>query len=330
MSIPQPLAVTVKQVALSGYMAEGALATNTGFVFTATGKDAQGQQASMLYYHDLQTGTNTLADSAPWDPHRCTGGCSGSNDTIWIEAVAGDMAVYVHAGVGGAAGSLRALDVGRWRQFTLDISTAYAAGGESLPVVAATDGRHVAWERVTAGASGLGASTIHVIDTNAGVESVSFPTDAEYYYRLGFAGAALVYSKEPESAARGDQIPIFSQPLANGDAAVQVATGVVPTRPSGDDSYVAWDRINSNGTGTTSVLNLQATSQSPRTYPCTGPQLAGHFMACVVFLHSSELWDLTTGNSATFASPAANDVSISSGQMVWWDGTMVNIVPLPQ
>lgn len=330
---PKPLAVTVKQLALPGYGVEDAFATNTGFVFTATGKDAQGQQASLLYYHDLQTGTNSLADTAPWDPHRCTGGCSGTNGTIWIEAVAGDIAVYAHAGVSGAAGELRALQVGRWRQFTLDTSTAYAAGGESLPIVAATDGQHVAWERLMGNTSGVGArvgaSTIHVFDTSVGAESVGFETDAGYYYLLGFAGGNLVYAKSPENAAQGDQIPIFIQPLA-GASAVQVAAAILHVGPTGDNSYIAWDQINSDGSGTTSVLSLSATSQQPKTYPCTRPQLSGQYMACVVFNRNLDLFNLTTGDSATFASPSANFVTISSGQMVWWDGKMVNYVTLPQ
>ncbi len=329
--IPTLLAITVKQLALNGYDVEGASATTTGFVFTATGNDAQGQQASLLYYHDLTTGVTTLADSAAWDPHRCTGGCSGAVDTIWVEAVTGNLAVYIHTGIGGAAGSLRVLDVGRWRQFTLDTSTAYATGGESLPVVAATDGQRVAWLPFTFDASGFGASAIHVFDTSVGAESASFPTDAGYYYSLGFAGGNLVYSQSPGNGARGDQIPIFSQPLADGAAAVQLATGPAPVLPSGDDAYVAWDQINGSGGGTTTVLSLQATSQALETYPCTRPQLAGHYMACIVFGRNLDLWDLTTGDSASFgATGSSNDVSISSGQVVWWDGKMVNYVALPQ
>lgn len=53
-------------------------------------------------------------------------------------------------------------------------------------------------------------------------------------------------------------------------------------------------------------------------------------MACVVFNRNLDLFNLTTGDSATFTTPSANFVTISSGQMVWWDGKMVNYVTLPQ
>jgi len=211
--------------------------------------DAQGQPLSELRYYELATGKTKLADSAPWDPNRCAGPCSGTTDTIWLQAAAGDLVVFMHVGVSGAASKLLALNVASWRQFTLTTTTSPIAGSEVTYATVATDGQRVAWKV-------LAADAIHVLDTATGTAQ-TFPTEAGYFYDFALAGGSLIYARVPSGATRGAPVPIFRQSLTGG-APAQLLMTPVGFGLVGGDRYLAVDQSNGNGGGTTSVLDLQA------------------------------------------------------------------------
>jgi len=315
---PTPLAVRVQRVALAGHAVDGAVAATTrGFVFGETDHDAQGSPVSALYYDDLDGGAIKKIDAAPWDPNRPTGPHSGSDATIDLLGVSGDLAVYVHIGVSGAPLKLIAMDVAHDRQFTLMTTTGQLAGGESQFAAVDTDGRRVAWALPPLFTGGrLGATTVHLLDTSTGAKQ-DLALDAGSLYKFALSGDSLAYAKIPPDAAQGMQFPLFRVKIVGGTPE-QLATLSDNLALAGNERYVAWDEINEDGSGTTSALDVQATSRPPMRLRCTRPRLAGRYLACVAWGKNIQLHDLATGAYAIFAAGEHPlSVTLSPGRAVW-------------